>query len=29
VTKPLIAVAYGAKLPNTGDINGLVVLSCQ
>jgi hypothetical protein len=28
-TKPLIAVAYGAKLPNTGDINGLVVLSCQ
>ena len=28
-TKPLIAVAYGAKLANTGDINGLVVLSCQ
>ncbi|MCX4177832.1 MULTISPECIES: hypothetical protein [Paraburkholderia] len=28
-TKPLIAVAYGAKLANTGDINGLVVLTCQ
>lgn len=28
-TKPLVAVAYGAKLANTGDINGLVVLSCQ
>ncbi|MEX3931277.1 hypothetical protein AB4Y32_05560 [Paraburkholderia phymatum] len=27
--KPLVAVAYGAKLTNTGDINGLVVLSCQ
>jgi hypothetical protein len=29
VSKPLIAVAYGAKLANTGDVNGLVVLSCQ
>jgi len=28
-TKPLVAVAYGAHLPNTGDINGLVVLSCS
>lgn len=27
--KPLVAVAYGAKLTNTGDINGLVVLQCQ
>ncbi|MGZ2749901.1 hypothetical protein [Burkholderia stagnalis] len=28
-SKPLVAIAYGAKLPNTGDINGLVVLSCH
>jgi hypothetical protein len=28
-TKPFIALAYGAKLTNTGDISGLVVLSCQ
>lgn len=28
-TKPLVAVAYGAHLANTGEINGLVVLSCQ
>ncbi|QCP55153.1 hypothetical protein FAZ95_38960 [Trinickia violacea] len=28
-TKPLVAIAYGARLPNTGDINGLVVLSCH
>ncbi len=25
---PLVAVAYGASAPTTGDINGLVVLSC-
>ncbi|MDR6468711.1 hypothetical protein J2777_002439 [Paraburkholderia graminis] len=29
VSKPLIAVAYGAKLANTGDANGLAVLSYQ
>ncbi|EUC12597.1 hypothetical protein [Paraburkholderia hospita] len=29
ITKPLLAVAYGAHLPNTGDVNGLVVLACQ
>ena len=28
-TKPLVVIAYGAKLPNTGDINGLMVLSCK
>lgn len=28
-SKPFIAIAYGAKLPNTGDISGVVVLSCQ
>ena len=28
-TKPFIALAYGVKLTNTGDISGLVVLSCQ
>jgi hypothetical protein len=28
-TKPFIALAYGAKVTNTGDINGIVVLSCQ
>lgn len=28
-TKPLIALAYAVKLPSTGNVNGLVVLSCQ
>lgn len=28
-TKPLIALAYGTKLTNTGDITGVVVLACQ
>ncbi|MGF6507799.1 hypothetical protein [Paraburkholderia sp. 32] len=28
-SKPLIAAAYGAKLANTGDVNSLVILSCQ
>lgn len=28
-TRPLVVIAYGAKLPNTGDINGLMVLSCK
>lgn len=28
-SKPFIAIAYGAKVPNTGDISGMVVLSCQ
>lgn len=28
-TKPFVALAYGVKLANTGDISGLVVLSCQ
>lgn len=28
-SKPYIAIAYGAKVPNTGDISGMVVLSCQ
>ncbi|WP_310633910.1 hypothetical protein [Paraburkholderia sp.] len=26
---PLVAVAYAGKLTNTGDVNGLVVLSCN
>ena len=26
---PFIAMAYGVSLPNTGDINGLAVLSCH
>jgi hypothetical protein len=29
VTQPYIALAYAADLPQTGDINGLVVLKCE
>jgi hypothetical protein len=28
-SKPLVALAYGVQLPSTGDINGMVVLSCH
>ncbi|CAB3681000.1 hypothetical protein [Trinickia soli] len=28
-SKPLIALAYGTKLTNTGDINGVIVFACQ
>jgi hypothetical protein len=28
-SKPFIALAYGVNLPNTGDVSGVVVLSCQ